>query len=70
MIWQLVYRGVLVDTSSKTTSDIGFNSVINTNDFGGGVNTFTIDLKGLENEVLLIIIYRDERMSLYTNWSI
>lgn len=70
MIWQLVYRGVLVDTSSKIMSDIGSNSVINTNDFGGGVNTFMIDLKGLENEVLLIIIYRDERMSLCSNWSI
>lgn len=42
-------------------SDIGSNSATNTNDFGGGLNTFTIDLRGLGNERLLIIIYKNER---------
>lgn len=39
-------------------SDIGFNSATNTNDFGGGMNTFTIDLRDLGNEKLLTIIYK------------
>lgn len=39
-------------------SDIGIYSVTNINDFGGGMNTFTIDLRDLGNEKLLIIIYR------------
>lgn len=38
--------------------DIGFNSATNTNDFGGGMNTFTIDLRNLGNEKLLTIIYK------------
>lgn len=42
-------------------SDIGINSVTNTNDFGGGVNTFTIDLRDLGNEKLLTNIYKNER---------
>lgn len=42
-------------------SDIGINSATNTNDFGGGVNTFTTDLRDLGNEKLLIIIYKKMR---------
>lgn len=43
-------------------SDIGINSVTNTNDSGGGVNTSTIDLRDLGNEALLIIIYRQMKV--------